>query len=246
MKNATIEPPGRAPRRQASVIPLKKSPIRPNLPAQALSVARQYRSAEEMVHELRPTMPVHCLRPATIAATAKWFLKNFPGDVLYAVKTNPDKQVLAYLYRVGVSHFDVASLAEIKLVAENAPGAMMYFMHPVKSREAIHAAYFTYGVRDFSFDSQEELEKIINVTGNSQDLSLILRLAVPNTASELPLSGKFGATPEKAVKMLKAARKHAKKLGLSFHVGSQTMDPQAHVTALTTLRASILTSIMAP
>ena len=43
-----------------------------------------------MVHDMRPETPVHCLRPATIVSTAKRFLKAFPGDVLYAVKTNPD------------------------------------------------------------------------------------------------------------------------------------------------------------
>ena len=63
-----------------------------------------------MVHDMRPEAPVYCLRPATITATAKRFLKAFPGDVLYAVKTNPDPRVLKYLARAGVTHFDVASL----------------------------------------------------------------------------------------------------------------------------------------
>jgi ornithine decarboxylase len=57
-------------------------------------------------------------------------------------------------------------------------------------------------------------------------------LAVPNTAAGLPLSGKFGAAPEDAPALLKLARKHAKRLGISFHVGSQCMDPADYETAL--------------
>ena len=152
MKNATSEPPGRVIRRQASVIPLTKRHQKPLLP-QGHSALKSYRCVENMVHELRPTQPVTCLRPSTVASTAKWFLKNFPGDVMFAVKTNPDRRVLSYLYRAGVRHFDVASLAEIRLVAENVPEHTMYFMHPVKSREAISAAYFNHGIRDFSLDS---------------------------------------------------------------------------------------------
>jgi ornithine decarboxylase len=74
-----------------------------------------------MEHDLRPEEPVHCVRPNVIASTAKWFLKQFPGDVMYAVKCNPDADVLRILARAGVKHYDVASLTEVKLVAETLP-----------------------------------------------------------------------------------------------------------------------------
>lgn len=192
----------------------------------------QYNGPEDVVRRSRPEVPVTCFRPAALKSAAQWFLHNFPGHVLYAVKANPDPFVLAGLYEAGIRHYDAASLTEIQMVHELCPGAHIAFMHPVKSRHAIEHAYFDYGVRDFSFDSMAELEKIVAATGKSQDLNLLLRLAVPNTTAELPLTGKFGCLPAEAPALLKAARKVSKRLGICFHVGSQTMDPQAYITAL--------------
>lgn len=185
-----------------------------------------------MVAELKPELPVTCLRPATITSTTKWFLRNFPGDVLYAVKTNPDVAVLKTISRAGVKHFDVASIAEVKLIAENLPGAHMYFMHPVKSREAISAAYFQYGVRDFSLDSHDELKKIFEVTRNAEDLNLYVRLAMPNDQAAYSLSGKFGVKLEEVSSLLVATRKAANRMGVCFHVGSQCMNPSSYVLAV--------------
>lgn len=184
-----------------------------------------------MVHQLRPELPVHCLRPAVIASTAKWFLKNFPGDVLFAVKTNPDPRVLRMLARAGVRHFDVASIKEVQLAAD-LPDATLYFMHPVKSREAIAEAYFRYGLRDFSLDSHDELQKILEVTHNAQDLNLYVRLSMPNDKAAYSLSGKFGVHLEQAASLLRATREAASKLGVCFHVGSQCMDPEAYSHAI--------------
>ncbi len=192
----------------------------------------EYDTPDAVVRRSRPVIPVTCFRPAALHNAARWFVANFPGKTLYAVKANPAKYVLSGLFAAGIKHYDAASIPEIQLVHECAPGSHIAFMHPVKSRHAIEQAYFDYGVRDFSFDSVEEMEKIVACTGKSKDLGLMLRLAVPNTSSELPLMGKFGAAPEKAAEILKAARKVASKTGICFHVGSQTMDPQAYDTAL--------------
>ena len=202
----------------------------------------EYEGPDEVVRRLRPDIPVTCFRPASVETAAKWFLKNFPGNVLYAVKANPARYVLSGLHAAGIRHFDAASIPEIQLVHELAPGSHIAFMHPVKSRHAIEQSYFDYGVRDYSFDSIPELEKIIASTGKSKDLGLYLRLAVPNSSSEVPLADKFGCQPDKAAEVLKLARKAAKKVGVCFHVGSQTMDPQAYSTALD-LVGGILRSI---
>lgn len=201
-----------------------------------------YDGPEEVVRRNRPDIPVTCFRPAALHTAARWFLDNFNGKVLYAVKANPAPYVLTGLHAAGITHFDAASIPEIQLVNRLCPQAHIAFMHPVKSRLAIEQAYFDFGIREFSFDSPEEMEKIIASTGNSKDLCLMLRLAVPNTASELPLSGKFGCTPAMAPKLLKMARKAAARIGICFHVGSQTMDPQAYITALS-LTGDILRSI---
>jgi ornithine decarboxylase len=227
MKNTTSEPPGARVSRRSNVITLPKTAI-----SQDYSVVRSYRSVENMVHELRPELPVYCLRPATIATTARRFLKQFPGDVMYAVKTNPDPRVLRYLARAGVRHFDVASAAEIRLVADTVPDAEMHFMHPVKSRESIALAYDGHGIRSFSLDSHEELEKILEVTNHAQDLNLFVRLSIPNESAAYSLSGKFGIGLEQAASLLLASRKAANRLGVCFHVGSQCMNPYAYLTAV--------------
>lgn len=187
-----------------------------------------YRSVEDAVYDLRPEEPLNVLRPATISATAKWFVRNFPGDVLFAVKCNPDPQVLHILARAGIKHYDVASLAEVKLVADTLPGANIYFMHPVKSRHAIRDAYFQYGVRDFSLDTQEELEKIMEATQGADDLNLYVRLSVSSVGAAYSMERKFGIGFEEAGALVKATREKARKLGVCFHVGSQCMNPEAY------------------
>lgn len=192
----------------------------------------RFASAEDMVSKLRPSEPVHCLRPHVIEQAAKWFLANFPGEVMYSVKSNPDPRVLATLAKAGIKHFDVASLAEVALVAQHFPRARQHFMHPVKSREAIWQAYHQYNVRHFVLDSFEELEKILQVTERAQDLCLTVRLAIPNDHAAYSLAGKFGIGLDGAAELLKATRNVAKELGIAFHVGSQCMEPDAYAKAL--------------
>jgi ornithine decarboxylase len=182
---------------------------------------------DDLVALERPADPMHCLRPATIVGAAKAFVAGFAGNVLYAVKCNPEPAVLCLLWEGGVRHFDCASLAEVALVSRVLPDAKIHFMHPVKARPAISAAYAAHGVRDFVLDSADELEKILQETGRPQDLGLIVRLALPAGTARYDLSGKFGAWPEEAVALLRAARPHARTLGVSFHVGSQCLDPLA-------------------
>jgi len=152
--------------------------------------------------------------------------------VLYAVKCNPDAEVLKHLVDGGITHFDAASMAEIRQVRSVMPDAAIHFMHPVKARSAIRAAYFDYGVRDFVLDSFAELNKILGETKNAADLVLVVRLAMPKGQAVYDLSGKFGAAPNDAAALLKACAKVAVKVGLSFHVGSQCVDPSAYERAL--------------
>ena len=84
------------------------------------------------------------------------------------------------------------------------------------------------------FDSADELAKILDVTGAiaADGLGLVVRLALPKGTAAYDLSGKFGAAPDEAVALLRAARPHAARLGLSFHVGSQCLDPLAWRAAI--------------
>ena len=193
---------------------------------------------DTVVAAARPTDPLLCLRPAAITAAARRFVDCFPGDVLYAVKCNPEPRVLRALWAGGVRHFDCASLAEVKLVRKLLPAAGIHFMHPVKTRLGIREAFRRYGVTDFAFDSADELAKILQETvpvglvGDPPLLGLLVRLALPKGGAVYDLSGKFGAPPDEAARLLRAARPHAARLGLTFHVGSQCLDPSAYERAM--------------
>lgn len=173
------------------------------------------------------------MRPDTVALAARWFRDNFKGDVFYAVKANPSPWVIKTLAENGVTAFDVASIPEIELVAAHAPGARMAFMHPVKSRSAIRAAYFDYGVKTFALDTHEELAKLLDATDGARDLNLIVRLAVQADGAAYSLSGKFGVDQMQAPALFLAARQATDELmGVSFHVGSQCMRPTAFQAAM--------------
>jgi ornithine decarboxylase len=98
-------------------------------------------------------------------------------------------------------------------------------MHTVKSRESIKDAYFKYKVKTFSLDTKDELIKILESTNHAKDLNLFVRVSVSNEHAEIDLSKKFGAINNEAVGLLRLTKQYAKKVGLSFHVGSQCMHP---------------------
>ena len=192
-----------------------------------------YHNPLDLVRERSPERPVAFVRPDTVAVAARWFRKNFTGDVFYAVKANPSPWVIRDLAAAGVTSFDVASIAEVELVSAHAPESRMAFMHPVKSRSAIAAAYFDHGVRTFSLDSHEELAKIRSATGDARDLNLIVRLAVEAPGAAYTLNGKFGVSAFEAPDLLRATRQATSELmGVSFHVGSQCMRPSAFQAAM--------------
>jgi ornithine decarboxylase len=196
----------------------------------------QYSFLESKILDLSPSIPVYATRPNSIKKAADWFLSNFLGKILYSVKSNPDQEVLTQLYESGINNFDVASLNEIRLIANLFPASKMYFMHPIKSREAIYEAYFKFGIRNFSLDSFDELKKIIQVTNNAQDLSLHIRISIPNSHAAIDLSGKFGILPSDSVGLIHKARTIARKLGICFHVGSQCMEPSEYRNAITIVK----------
>jgi ornithine decarboxylase len=190
-------------------------------------------TVDELVAELRPALPLYLLRPARLEANAKRIVGAFPGTVAYAVKCNPDKTVLHTLYKSGVKAFDVASLEEIRSAHKIAPKAKLFFMNPIKSREAIREAYFVHGVRAFSLDCVDELYKILQETDLAPDLELYVRLSIPKAhATMFDLTGKFGVTAEEAPALLKACRPVSAKLGICFHVGTQCMNPQRYAQAI--------------
>ena len=188
----------------------------------------------------RPVQPVTLVRPHAAARAARFFSEKFPGRSMYAVKANPSPDLLKILWANGITHYDVASIGEVRLVAETLPDAVLCFMHPVKAPEAIAEAYHVHGVRVFSLDSLDELAKIMEATGDATDLTLCVRLRVSSEHSKLSLASKFGAAPGETKELLLATRQAADALGICFHVGSQAMTPEAYASAIERVRAAIV------
>ncbi len=193
---------------------------------------RGYTSPDSAVKQLQPEQPITLFRPHALERAVQTFLHAFRGTVLFAVKTNPDEHVLKALWAEGVRHFDVASLHEVAMVRGLFPEAELYFMHTVKSPQAIREAYFNYGVRHFSLDTEDELTKILAATEQADDLALHVRIAIPNTHAELALSDKFGANVDAVPSLLRAVKAVAAHTGVCFHVGSQCMHPDAYRMAI--------------
>ena len=184
---------------------------------------RKFDGVSELINTLKPENPVYCIRPSSIEKSVEFFKNNFPGKVLYAVKTNPQEKIIRIIINKGIQNFDVASINEIKLIRKIDNKVKVYFMHTVKSKESIGEAYFKYNVKDFALDTKDELLKILEATNNAKDLNLYVRVTVSNEHAEIDLSRKFGALPSEALGLLRLCKEHGKKVGLSFHVGSQCM-----------------------
>ncbi len=196
------------------------------------------------IAKLRPAQPVTLLRPHAARRAARFFVEKFPGLSLYAVKANPSPDLLRILWDAGVTHYDVASIGEVRLVHETLPEASLCFMHPVKAEEAIAEAYFDHGVRTFSLDTMDELNKIIRATATdgqiARDLNLLVRISVNSDHAKLSLAAKFGAAPDEMKQLLIAARQASDALGICFHVGSQAMSPAAFAEAMVRVRDAIV------
>ena len=193
---------------------------------------QKFKSVEELIKQLRPDKPVYCIRKKSILSASKFFQKKFPGEILYAVKTNPHSEIIKTLIKSGINQFDVASIEEIKAVKKFSQTAKCSYMHTVKSRESINEAYFKYGIKTFALDTKDELIKIIESTSNAKDLELFVRVAVSNEHAEIDLSKKFGALNSEAAGLLRLVKQHSNKIGLSFHVGSQCMHPISYAKGI--------------
>lgn len=200
-------------------------------PAQTMNTPHRYASADAMVRAIKPDLPVRGVRPHVSARAAAWFLENFPGDVVYALKANDAPKLVTSLTDAGISHFDVASLSEIEKATGFGP-ATIHYMNPVKPRKSIARAYFEYGVRSFAIDSIAELEKVTSATNNAEDLRLFVRIGCSGDQSAIPLDRKYGAQGDAASELLKRARRQSHEIGITFHVGSQAHNPDAFTAAM--------------
>jgi ornithine decarboxylase len=194
---------------------------------------QKFKNVDELISQLKPERPVYCIRKKSIHIASKTFQNKFSGKILYAVKTNPHPEVLKTIVESGIGNFDVASIKEIEDIRRISSNAKCSYMHTVKSRESIKEAYFKYNIKAYSLDTKDELIKIIESTNHAKDLELFVRVAVSNEHAEIDLSKKFGALSSEASGLLRLTKQYAKKIGLSFHVGSQCMHPISYAKGIT-------------
>jgi len=193
-----------------------------------LELARPFADAVDVARAVQPEEPVFCFSAAALAGRARAFLDGFPGEVAYAVKSNPGSHVLKTLAAAGVAVFDVASVEEMADVRAAAPCAILHYHNPVKSRAEIARARFGFGCARFAVDDEAEIAKIAGVVGSSPGVELAVRFRLPSYgASAHDFSSKFGATPQEAADLLRRAVALGFAPVLTFHPGSQCTDPAA-------------------
>lgn len=147
----------------------------------------------------------------------------------FALKPLPHLSVVNTLMQEGAS-FDLASSGEIDMVREaGVPAEMTIHTHPIKRDSDIRHA-LEYGCTVFIVDNINELEKFIPY---NDQVEILVRLAFRNSDSYADLSKKFGCSPERAIEIIRYAKELGIRIkGLSFHVGSQTANPDKFVQAI--------------
>jgi ornithine decarboxylase len=179
----------------------------------------------QLLQQKTSDTPVFCLLPNNIRAAAARFRAGFPGEVMYAVKANPDRDVLTWLTQAGIAAFDTASLGEIELARSVKTESHCAYNHPIKPRGSLVQAYRRWGIRDFVVDHRSELEKLFEELGH--ELVVQVRVAMPNPKARVSFNEKFGASPEEASALLRAVRQRGAAAALTMHVGWQSTDPES-------------------
>ncbi len=192
-----------------------------------------YASAAEVVKLRAPEHPVHLLRPQLLYSRTMSFHQGFSGTTAYAVRANSEPRVLQELHNLQIDWFACDTLAEIEAVARLLPDARILYMHPLKSERAIHEAYHKYRIRTFVIDHPDELRKVRQYAG--PDCTLLVRILTPPGGKQVE-GYRFGCDVEKAAWLAGEVVDAGFKLGLSFNLGSQVLNPQKYDEAFLIMR----------
>lgn len=179
----------------------------------------------EFLRAQNPEHPVLFFAPSILQSTARRFLDGFPGEVTYAVKSNPDEMVIQNLDAAGVKGYDVASIYEIELIRRVAPGAALHYHNPVRSRAEIRRAV-ELDVKSYSVDSVSEFAKLAEIVP-AEGAEISVRFKLPVNGAAYNFGTKFGATVEVATKLLRDVAAMGYTPSLTFHPGTQCIDPAA-------------------
>ncbi len=143
-------------------------------------------------------------------------IKN--AKVFYAVKANPDIEILRFLNKLDLG-FEISSEGELEILSSlGVKPERIISSNPIKSLKFLKLAS-SYGIDYFSLDSSDEIDKLSKFASRC---NVYVRLSVPNEGSEWPLSKKFGVELDEAATLLSYAKeKGLNPVGITFHVGSQ-------------------------
>ncbi len=143
------------------------------------------------------------------------------SKIFYAVKSNPMDEVVSLLNTLG-SNFDVATRYEFdQLLRLGVDPSKISYGNTIK-KEADIKYFYEKGVRYFSTDCEQDLNKIAR---NAPGSNVFFRILTDGKGADWPLSKKFGAHPDIIYSLiLKAPELGLIPYGLSFHVGSQQRD----------------------
>jgi ornithine decarboxylase len=179
----------------------------------------------EYLRKMDADTPVLFFAPAVLQGTVHRFVRGFPGLVTYAVKSNPEEQVIENISAAGVRAFDVASIPEIRLIRRLVPGAVLHYNNPVRARREIEEAV-ALGVASYSVDSVSELEKLIAIVPpQGTEISVRFKLPVPGAVYDF--GTKFGMPAEAAAPLLRRVAEAGFVPSLTFHPGTQCTDPES-------------------
>lgn len=183
----------------------------------------------DLIRHLQPDNPVMAFAPTVLQDKARMFLDGFPGLVTYAVKSNPAEAVIQNLLAAGLTGFDVASPFEIDLIGRLAPFAARHYHNPVRARSEIAQAVAS-GIRAWSVDSRSELDKLFEMVPTEiggEGVEISPRFKLPVLGAVYDFGSKFGATPDLAAELLGLVAERGYVPSLTFHPGTQCVDPIA-------------------
>lgn len=181
-------------------------------------------------HTNLPALPKLVLSSRILEKQAKRFLTGFPGSTAYAVKANDHPEIIRRLATAGIIHFDVASIPEMMTVREAVPNSILHYHNPARSDEELRLAISRFGCRRFAVDHLSELKKIRSSVTHPGETEIAIRFRDCNASQAVQaFKSKFGVAELEAAQLLQQAKAMGFKVGLTFHPGSQALDPVAYV-----------------
>lgn len=153
-----------------------------------------------------------------------------PGvKLFYALKSLSHPELVKRLKSLGC-HFDLATIGEVELVESlGIKGDQCIHTHPIKKDREIKRA-LDFGCKRFVVDNFEEMKKFYKYAGQ---VELIIRVSFRSKQAVVDLSRKFGCSLEELPVLVEMAQSNGVEVvGLSFHVGSQSLSPATQVNAI--------------